>query len=95
MEVIDYLPKYYGKKISSKNIKRFAIDLITIRRRRRINRFYEENFIFTNICYKRFSEVRDNPPNADVYIVGSDQVWNSQIFGGELDPTFFFTVYKW
>ena len=33
------------------------------------------------INYKTWNDLKDNPPNADMYIVGSDQVWN---FGNKL-----------
>ena len=43
------------------------------------------------ICTDRFSSYKklaDNPPEADVYIAGSDQIWNTNIHNG-LDPAFY------
>lgn len=31
----------------------------------------------TSTCYKSYKQLMQNPPEADVYITGSDQVWNS------------------
>lgn len=45
-----------------------------------INRGFDEfskNYIsFSNEIYRSIYELHNNPPEADVYIVGSDQVWN-------------------
>lgn len=50
----------------------------------RYNRF--EKFIKNNIKlskeYKSEKELTNNPPDADVYITGSDQVWNTTITNG-------------
>lgn len=41
----------------------------------------------TNI-YKSYSELRENPPCADIYIAGSDQIWNSYLPNGR-DAAFY------
>jgi hypothetical protein len=38
--------------------------------------FRKKYLIQTEIIYKSYKELMHNPPVADVYIVGSDQVWN-------------------
>lgn len=83
VEVVNYFPK------RSKNIKGLIIDFLTIQRRFKIKSFYRKNMEFTKIRYKSFKQIEDKTPEADIYIVGSDQVWNSQIYGGKLDPAFF------
>jgi len=39
-------------------------------------RFIENNIVQSNRIYKSYLELKNNYPEADAYIVGSDQVWN-------------------
>lgn len=55
--------------------------------RNKTRRFVIRNFSFTK-CYNSIATLRKNPPKADLYITGSDQVWNSTYNEG-VDPTFF------
>ena len=64
-----------------KNIKIFLINMGRFLKRKQIRRRYEstlrffyENFNF--IRYADYEELKSNPPEADLYIAGSDQVWN-------------------
>jgi hypothetical protein len=42
----------------------------------------------SDLCYQSNRQLRKNPPQADVYICGSDQIWNaSEQFG--IDPSYF------
>lgn len=86
IEVIDYYPKKFKKNKSF--IKQTIMKLVTKGRRDRINEFNKERIITTD-SYESFEALIENPPVADVYIVGSDQVWNSQLSKGTLDPAFF------
>jgi hypothetical protein len=43
---------------------------------RRIGDFIDSQFIQSNKFFASFAELRIDPPEADVYIIGSDQVWN-------------------
>ncbi len=56
------------------------------------NRCYEK-FLSDNVyrtdAYHTFDELVKNPPEADLYICGSDQIWNPALTGGKLDPAFF------
>ncbi len=38
--------------------------------------------------YNCYQELKDNPPVADIYIAGSDQIWNSVLPNGK-DPAYF------
>lgn len=42
----------------------------------------------TATVYHSFEELKKNPPQADLYIVGSDQIWNVFYEAGR-DPAFF------
>ncbi|MDD6489419.1 MAG: polysaccharide pyruvyl transferase family protein [Clostridia bacterium] len=39
--------------------------------------------------YKSIEELRSNPPECDIYISGSDQLWNPNLTNDELDPAYF------
>ena len=57
-----------------------------------------ENFISKNLKltkpYHTFEELLQNPPTADLYLCGSDQIWNSVLTGGQLDEAFFLEFAK-
>ncbi|WP_300725198.1 polysaccharide pyruvyl transferase family protein [uncultured Bacteroides sp.] len=52
-----------------------------------VKRFLKKNVLLTR-PYKNISQLRTNPPLADIYITGSDQVWNSDYNNG-IDESFF------
>ena len=47
---------------------------------RKFNRFWKR-YISSTKHYLSLDELRKDPPRADLYLVGSDQVWNPQITG--------------
>lgn len=47
---------------------------------RKFNRFWKQ-YIPSTKHYLSMDELRKDPPKADLYLVGSDQVWNPQITG--------------
>lgn len=55
---------------------------------RNFGEFREHYFKFSNRIYKTLKELRNNPPIADVYVVGSDQVW-SQLLSNKENKIFF------
>lgn len=59
------------------------------RRRRKLRNFIVSNVHMTRETYRTFDHLRKNPPGADIYLVGSDQVWNSEIYQDGLQPAFF------
>lgn len=52
-----------AKRLASKN------------QQRRFAEFRERNILTNGVIYRGFSDLRNNPPLADCYICGSDQVW--------------------
>ena len=80
VEVINYVPSQYSKSI----IKCLNIKSITntihkynmLRKEHNINKFRNQYFQLSNISYNTYEELKANPPYCDVYIAGSDQVWN-------------------
>lgn len=40
-------------------------------------------------AYLSLNELIKDPPKADIYICGSDQIWNPTLTGGDFDPAYF------
>ena len=56
----------------------------------RFERFAAEHLSLTGHRYESFDELRNNCPAYDVYLSGSDQIWNPKIFpDGRFDPVYF------
>ncbi len=52
------------------------------------DRFEKEYYHLTKFKYDSVGELRKNPPVADVYIAGSDQIWNIRYENGK-DPAYY------
>lgn len=79
------------KKIISKNplliVKNILKEsLLTPYKLKRKKSF--EDFITHNLNLTKRVSYGDIPDNLDVYIVGSDQIWNPKILGGKLDKAY-------
>ncbi len=87
-EIIDYAPKqnYIYQKIPGRSLKIVVINIIrlmlTIRnfksmkkRHKNFEKFIEKNLQLTR-KYITKNELLLDPPKADIYIAGSDQLWN-------------------
>ena len=62
------------------------------RRFRRFEAFVAEEMALSPRRYTAFEQLRADPPAYDVYVAGSDQIWNPKIFpDGRFDPVFFGT----
>lgn len=98
VEIIDYRPPYQpGCKVERDNVppryrkpvvaqlykfvKRGASDLEQ-RRRDVYERFFSSYLPITKEQYYSVDELRANPPKADIYIAGSDQIWNTSFPNG-------------
>ena len=60
---------------------------------RHFDDFRKNYFSFSANEYYSFNELKQNPPEADFYIVGSDQVWNPNCAGG-MDAPWFENILK-
>ena len=58
-------------------------------RKRRYDAFREKYLPLTR-RYNSFNELKADPPEADVYLAGSDQIWNTLFQNGK-DPAFYLT----
>lgn len=65
-------------------------------RKTNFENFWNKYYHLTK-CYKTFDELKNNPPEADLYIAGSDQIWNTMMENGK-DPAYYLqfakTVYE-
>ena len=63
-------------------------DRLTSKRKKAFDRFTAEYLPVTQTTYFDVAALRANPPEADLYIAGSDQIWNPLFRNGK-DPAFF------
>lgn len=68
------LIKFFRGKLK-KNSKKTQV-MLENNRLRKFDNFREKNIKQSKQFYSSYLELRINPPKADCYIVGSDQVWN-------------------
>lgn len=59
-----------------------------LKRKIAFDRFREKYLVLTKDCYSSNTELKKRLPKADVYICGSDQIWNSTFPNGR-DPAFY------
>ena len=89
-EIIDYVPKYV--KNNGAGIRSFIRRLIFYReskaRDKKFKQFVTDYLKLTEKKYQNLHQLRKNPPIADYYITGSDQLWNSMYKCGR-DPAFY------
>lgn len=80
---------YFKRETFYLSIRAFLGNIIFYRRnRKRHLKFQEFQRDFLKIGereYRSAEDVKRNPPNADIYITGSDQVWNASITEGLSD----------
>jgi hypothetical protein len=80
VRLVDGFPKSLKIRIAS-CISYFS------KQNRKFSEFWREN-IPSSKRYRSLEEIRRDSPNADIYLVGSDQVWNPMLTGG-LSNVFF------
>lgn len=78
-EIINYVP-YTGKKtiincIKTKRFLSIPKNFLTYLKELKIDKF-RKKYLNLSSRYSSFSELKANPPKYDVYICGSDQIWN-------------------
>lgn len=77
-EIIDYRPRYIS---AGKNkIRNIAGKVLFwdkyLKKKQKFNQFSKKYMRLTPEMYKNYRELKSNPPEAEVYIAGSDQIWN-------------------
>lgn len=101
VEIIDYQRKEYKKgwienvRIILGDIRRHPIKNLRIilhypfliKRTRLFNIFYRDNYQLSPQKYPTSDSLKKNPPVYDIYISGSDQIWNPTL-NGFIEPYF-------
>jgi len=90
--IINYIPYTYAKSffkcLSTPNPFKIYINILEYYRDKKIEDFRNKNFRRTQ-KYNSIEELQSDYPKCDVYICGSDQVWNPNFtLKGENKPTF-------
>lgn len=98
VEIVDYRDKkimsgYKFFKLDHKNVytlvKSFIASFVFLIpnyiRSKRFNNFLKEHLNTTRKKYKSEEDLKNNPPEENIYIVGSDQVWNTALTGSLKD----------
>ncbi len=101
VEIIDYITEIRTLKkqlkLLSPNIKQdfihrqiyFSLKKISFfLKKRTFWKFLKKNVNLTKRKYISFNDLKKSPPISDIYVVGSDQVWNS-IYNGGIDKGFY------
>lgn len=104
VEIIDYKPDYLSGHYKLWSVANPLFDkpivkqlyllaklpgrLLSLKRKRLFDEFTKDYLRLTNHRYHSFEELKSNPPQADVYIAGSDQIWNT-VFPNGRDAAFY------
>lgn len=96
VEIVDYIrpgqSEEAWKKFSDNCIKKIYYTLWEFPRWRKL-RYGCHSFVsrfvpLSKKQYTSYKELKDNPPLADIYVTGSDQVWNS-VYNEGIDKSFY------
>lgn len=78
-----------GLYLIRKNVESFYHEYIKTKSpNRRFNSFRHNHIVFSHRCYNSLEDLQRNPPKADIYITGSDQVW-AQLLSSHNNRSFF------
>lgn len=97
VEVIDYQPDYMrGPRLwyVPRNIKEFIKFFVRIPerlcavKRHKVFSEFSQKYIPLSKVYNNIDELRNDPPMADMYLAGSDQIWNPTFRNGT-DPAYY------
>jgi hypothetical protein len=102
-EIIDYVfpnNRHFGRKKILERLKqkvRFIISNVllgfpAVIKRKRFQAFYDRFLSLSPQTYASYEDIHDNPPAYDIYLTGSDQVWNPRHVKD--DTTFFLSFCK-
>lgn len=95
VQIIDYRPWYsvVGKNKLKGYIRNIVYFSTNKKLREKYGAFMCEHMTLTDTIYKNEEEIRTNPPAADVYVAGSDQLWNMDYDCGR-DDVYYLTFVK-
>jgi hypothetical protein len=100
-EIIRYIPERVSARRAflasgasgTKNFLRYAASVLVrlpgnMIMRKVFDDFTKNHLTFTESKYENAEQAEENPPNADAFLTGSDQVWNSKYNEG-IDPIYY------
>jgi hypothetical protein len=102
-KIIDYKPPYLSGHYSlwtvPEKYKRYGLSFLylmaklpgrisALKRKRVMDAFYKKFMEVDSPRYHTLEELQKNPPQADLYIAGSDQIWNTDFQNGR-DAAFY------
>lgn len=104
-EIIDYRPDYDaglndlfqkgGLRAKATNLHTAAHYAALKRRAERFDAFVADEMRLSATRYTSYAQLAESPPRYDVYVAGSDQIWNPRLFpGGTFDPAYLQTFVK-
>ena len=104
-EIIDYRPDYDaglndlfqkgGLRAKATNLHTAAHYAALKRRAERFDAFVAEEMRLSPVRYTSYEQLAQDPPAYDVYVAGSDQIWNPKLFpGGTFDPAYLQTFVR-
>ena len=97
VEIINYRPDYLRGhfKLTACNprysrmglgwlyiLSKLPSRLLALKRKKTFDKFYKQYIPVTPTEYRHLNELQTNPPIADCYIAGSDQIWNTTFRNG-------------
>ena len=95
--VIDYIPEYLRKSTNKNIILKIIRPILRwgdFKKSKKVfGEFLEKNTKLTK-KYNSYSELKNNPPEVDAFIAGSDQIWNCNTNIGKDDAYFLGFVSK-
>lgn len=71
-----------------RNVVLYLLESYIVRKKYPTWKFVKNNICLSKTRYYSYEALQKNPPLADVYVTGSDQVWNS-IWNGGIDKAYF------
>ena len=86
----NWVPKrydYWGSRFLYR-LAKLRSNRLEQRRRNALESFFNRYIPVTPIRYASIEELKESPPEADLYIAGSDQIWNTTFHNGT-DPAFY------
>lgn len=69
-------------------ILKYPANTLEQKRRDAFESFFKKNIDATDVKYHSILELKNNPPIADLYVAGSDQIWNTKFPNGT-DASFY------
>jgi len=88
VKLIDYKPKYtYNRGRLAQFIKSVLFFKDVVRQHKRFEKYFKEHCTRTK-RYKTFTQLQNEKNDADIYVVGSDQLWN-EFYNAGKDPSYY------